>query len=106
MRKLFLAATALMIASPALAIDCSGPPYGSTMSQYENYIRVSKEVGFPSDPERTIKQLCNAKDIPGKQRQALLDVGFTYQEIAETDTVELFIKYTKRLRQVLHGEDQ
>jgi hypothetical protein len=64
-------------------------------------MKVAKEMNFPSDPERTIKQVCNARDIPGKPRQALLDVGFTYQEISETDTVELVIKYLKRLEQIL-----
>jgi len=63
-------------------------------------MQLSKMLGIPKDPERTIKRICDAKDIPGKPRQALLDVGFTLQEISETDTVELVIKYLERLQQI------
>jgi hypothetical protein len=104
MKKLLITTAVLTVATSAHAIDCTRPPYGSTMRQYESYIRVSKRWGIPSDPERTIKRICNAKDIPGKPRQALLDVGFTRQEIAETDTVELVIKYLERLQQILRDD--
>jgi hypothetical protein len=106
MKKLVLATTALIIVSgPAIAIDCTHPPYGSTMERYENFIQANKETGLLDDPERTIRKICNAKDIPGKPRQALFAVGFTFQEISETDTLDLLIKYLKRAREVLHGEE-
>jgi len=104
MKKLLITAAVLTAATSAHAIDCTRPPYGSTMRQYESYMQVSKRWGLPSDPERTIKRICVAKDIPGKPRQALLAAGFTRQEISETDTVELVIKYLERLQQILRDE--
>ena len=98
MKKLLIAAAVLTVATAAHAIDCTRPPYGSTMERYET--QLSKMSGIPRDPERTIKRICDAKDTPGKPRQALLDVGFTRQEISETDTVELVIKYLERLQQI------
>ena len=100
MKKLLITAAVLTVATAAHAIDCTRPPYGSTMEQYETYMQLSKMSGIPRDPERTIKRICDAKDTPGKPRQALLDVGFTRQEISETDTVELVIKYLERLQQI------
>jgi hypothetical protein len=104
MKKLLITAAVLTAATSARAIDCTRPPYGSTMRQYESYIQVTKRWGIPSDPERTIKRICVAKDIPGKPRQALLDVGFTRQEISATDTVEFVIKYIERLQEILRDE--
>jgi hypothetical protein len=104
MKKLLITGAVLTAATTAHAIDCSRPPYGSTMRQYESYMQLSKKLGIPSDPERTIKRICDAKDTPGKPRQALLDVGFTYEEISETDTVELVIKYIERLQEILRDE--
>src|SRR6516164_6892489 len=77
------------------------PPYGSTMGQYEKYMQLWKKLGISRDPERIIQRICHAKDMPGKPRQALLGIGFTHQEIAETDTVELVVKYLKRLHQIV-----
>ena len=77
MKKLLITAAVFTVASAAHAIDCTRPPYGSTMEQYETYMQLSKMSGIPRDPERTIKRICDAKDVPGKPRQALLDVGFT-----------------------------
>src|SRR5262249_15940608 len=100
MKTLLITAAVLTVATAAHAIDWTRPPYGSTMEQYESYMQLSKMLGIPKDPERTIKRICDAKDIPGKPRQVLLDVGFTLQEISETDTVELVIKYLERLQQI------
>ena len=104
MKKLLITAAVLTAATTAHAIDCSRPPYGSTMRQYESYMQLSKKLGIPSDPERTIKRICDAKDTPGKPRQALLDVGFTYEEISETDTVDLVVKFLERLQEILRDE--
>jgi hypothetical protein len=104
MKKLLITAAVLTAATTAHAIDCSRPPYGSTMRQYESYMQLSKMLGIPRDPERTIKRICDAKDTPGKPRQALLDVGFTYEEISETDTVDLVVKFLERLQEILRDE--
>jgi hypothetical protein len=73
MKKLLITAAVLTVATAAHAIDCTRPPYGSTMERYET--QLSKMSGIPRDPERTIERICNAKDVPRKARQALLDVG-------------------------------
>ena len=104
MKKLLITGAVLTAATTAHAIDCSRPPYGSTMRQYESYMQLSKMLGIPRDPERTIKRICDAKDTPGKPRQALLDVGFTYEEISETDTVDLVVKFLERLQEILRDE--
>ena len=103
MKTSLIAAVAFIATSshPANAIDCTRPPYGSTMGQYEKYIQLWKKLGISRDPERIIQRICHAKDMPGKPRQALLGIGFTHQEIAETDTVELVVKYLKRLHQIV-----
>jgi hypothetical protein len=86
--RLALAVTFVtVLASTAHADDlrCNAPPYGSTMTEFQAFV---KDYGNIVVPTRVLAAVCNAK-YGAASRTALYNLGLTDEEIDAKDTVVL-----------------
>jgi hypothetical protein len=84
--------------------DCSKEPYGASQASYEAYMH---GFGDWSDPKGNLQRVCIGQSFPGSpQRKVLVTLGFTPQEIEETDTAHLIIEAMTRAREILKAANR
>jgi hypothetical protein len=87
-RHLAMAATLFAsLASAAYADDlrCNAPPYGSTMTEFQAFVR---DYGAIVAPTQMLAAVCNAK-YGAASRSGLYNLGLTDEQIDAKDTVVL-----------------
>jgi hypothetical protein len=85
------------------AAQCNQAPYGSTIGNYRAYMK-SFGARLPGS-EDALRNFCLAKYTHDAEKlRGLRNLGFSDQEIQDTDAIDLAAEGTIRAWQVMHGQ--